>query len=283
MDIFGLYFNMTQPHSSLAQHLTTLQSEGRVTFTRDEAIKTLGITAAAFLKSAARLQKLHMLLNPRHGFYVAVPPQFLSWKAPPPTWYIDALMHHESRPYYVGLLKAAELYGASHQAVMEFQVVTDRQLPKIRAGRSWITFHFRKDMNAVRKGIVDRQTETGTMKVSSPELTALDLLQYVHAVGGIDTVATALADLGGKIDGEKLSALAKHFDRACAQRLGYLLDRLGHTDRAQALQVQLSAIKPLVWVALEPLKRGAKPSESKPVERNERWRVSVQRHPEVDE
>jgi len=109
------------------------------------------------------------------------------------------------------------------------------------------------------------------------------VFQYVHAVGGIDTVATALADLGGKIDGEKLSALAKHFDRACAQRLGYLLDRLGHTDRAQALQVQLSAIKPLVWVALEPLKRGAKPSESKPVERNERWRVSVQRHPEVDE
>ena len=283
MDMFGIYFNMVQPHSSLAQHLTNLQSEGRVTFTRDEAIKAIGITAAAFLKAAARLQKLHMLLNPRQGFYVAVPPQFLSWKAPPPTWYIDALMHHEGRPYYVGLLKAAELHGASHQAVMEFQVITDRQLPKIRAGRSWITFHFRKSVTTVREGIIDRQTETGTMKVSSPELTALDLLQYIHAVGGIDTVATVLADLGRKIDGEKLSALAKHFDRACAQRLGYLLDRLGHAERAQALHGHLSATKPLVWVALEPLKRGAKPSESTPVERNERWHVSVQRHPEVDE
>jgi predicted transcriptional regulator of viral defense system len=283
MDIFGLFFNMTRSRSSLAQHLVNLQSEGRITFTRDEAIAALGITEAAFLKAAARLQKRHMLLNPRQGFYVAVPPQFLSWNAPPPDWYIDSLMHHEGRLYYVGLLKAAELHGASHQAVMEFQVVTDRQLPKIRAGRSWITFHFRKDMNSVREGIIDRQTETGTMKVSSPELTALDLLQYVHAVGSIDAVATVMADLGPKIDGEKLSALAKYFDRACAQRLGYLLDRLGHAERAQALHGHLSANKPLAWVALEPLKRGAKTSESKPVERNERWRVSVQRHPEVDE
>ena len=36
------------------------------------------------MRAAARLQKRHMLLNPRHGFYVAVPPQFLSWGAPPP-------------------------------------------------------------------------------------------------------------------------------------------------------------------------------------------------------
>ena len=158
------------------------------------------------MKAAARLQKRHMLFNPRHGFYVAVPPQFLSWKAPPPSWYIDALMRHEGRPYYVGLLKAAELHGATHHAVMEFQVVTDRQLPKIRAGRSWITFHFRKDMKSVREGIVERKTDTGTMKVSSPELTALDLLRYIHVAGGIDAVATVLADLGGKIDGDKLAA-----------------------------------------------------------------------------
>ena len=45
-----------------------------------------------------------------------VPPQYASWGAPPPGWYIDDLMRHEGRPYYVGLLKAAELHGATHQA-----------------------------------------------------------------------------------------------------------------------------------------------------------------------
>ena len=227
MYIIGLYLNtMLQPRSSLAKYLTDLQSEGRITFTREEGSQALGITEAAFLKTAARLQKLHMLFNPRHGFYVAVPPQFLSWEAPPPPWYIDALMRHEGRPYYVGLLKAAELHGATHQAVMEFQVVTDRQMPKIRAGRSWITFHFRKDLKSLREGIVERNTDTGTMKVSSPALTALDLLRYINVVGGIDVVATVLADLGEKIDGDKLAAMAAHFDRAFVQRLGYLLDRL---------------------------------------------------------
>jgi predicted transcriptional regulator of viral defense system len=191
MDIFGLFSNMMlKSGSTLATYLTDLQSEGRIAFTREEAIASLGVTKAAFLKAAARLQKRHMLLNPRQGFYVVVPPQFLTWGAPPPAWYIDALMRHEGRFYYVGLLKAAELHGATHHAVMEFQVVTDRQLPKIRAGRSWITFHFRKDLQSVRNGVVERKTDTGAMKVSSPELTALDLLRYIHIVGGIDAVAT---------------------------------------------------------------------------------------------
>jgi predicted transcriptional regulator of viral defense system len=269
--------------TTLPKYLTALQSEGRIAFTRDEAIGALKITPAAFLKAAARLQKQRMLFNPRQGFYVAVPAQFLSWEAPPPAWYIDALMGHEGRPYYVGLLKAAELHGATHHAVMEFQVVTDRQLPRIRAGRSWITFHFRKDMKAVRDGVAERKTDTGTMKVSSPELTALDLLRYIHAAGGVDAVATVLADLGEKIEGVKLAAMAAHFDRACSQRLGYLLDRLGHGERAQALHDRLSTAEPVQWVALEPPKRGEGGSTPKPVERNERWRVSVQRHPEVDE
>jgi predicted transcriptional regulator of viral defense system len=274
---------MLETRSSLATYLTDLQAEGRIAFTRDEAIAALGVTEGAFLKAAGRLQKRRMLLNPRHGFYVVVPPQFLSWGAPPPPWYIDALMRHEARPYYVGLLKAAELYGATHHAVMEFQVIVDRQLPKIRAGRSWITFHFRKDLEIVGDGIVHRKTDTGIMSVSSPELTALDLLRYIHVAGGVDAVATVLADLGGKIDGEKLAAMAVHFDRAYVQRLGYLLDRLGHGERTQALHSNLTATKLAPWVALEPPKRGAAASAVTPLERNERWRVTVQRYPEVDE
>jgi hypothetical protein len=141
---------MLQTPTTLPTYLMHLQSEGRITCTRAEAIAALGLTEGAFPKAAARLQRRGLLLNPRQGFYVAVPPQYLSWGAPPPPWYIDVLMRHEGRPYYVGLLKAAELHGATHHAVMEFQVVTDR-LPKIRGGRSFITFHYRKDLKAVER------------------------------------------------------------------------------------------------------------------------------------
>ncbi|MCP3441302.1 type IV toxin-antitoxin system AbiEi family antitoxin [Bradyrhizobium sp. CCGUVB14] len=187
------------------------------------------------------------------------------------------------RPYYAGLLKAAELHGASHHAVMEFQVVTDKQFSKIRAGRSWVTFYFRKDLESVRGGIVERKADTGKIKISSPELTALDLFRYMHVAGGIDAVATVLADLGGKLDGEQLAAMAAHFERACSQRLGDMLERLGQAKRAQALHNHLSSAQALPRVTLEPVKRGAKASPPKPIERNERWHVAVERHPEVDE
>jgi hypothetical protein len=66
IDEFGLFSHMLQePRPSLATYLTTLQSEGRIAFTRGEAIAALGITEAGFLKAAARLQKRHLLFNPR--------------------------------------------------------------------------------------------------------------------------------------------------------------------------------------------------------------------------
>jgi predicted transcriptional regulator of viral defense system len=274
---------MLQLRSSLANYINDLQAGGRVSFTRNEAMAALGITGAAFLKAAARLQKKRMLLNPRQGFYVAVPPQYLSWGAPPPNWYVDHLMRHEGRSYYVGLLKAAELHGATHHAVMEFQVVTNKQFPKIRAGRSIIAFYFRKDLSSVLPGVIDHKTDTGTMKISSPELTSFDLLRYAHAVGGIDAVATVLSDLGDKLDGTKLAAMAAYFERAIIQRLGYLLDRLGRSEKAEALHHVLFSKSAVPWAALEPRRHGQKKPAGEPVERNERWRVLVYREPEIDE
>ncbi|MCP1845826.1 putative transcriptional regulator of viral defense system [Bradyrhizobium sp. USDA 4524] len=284
MDVYNLFLNMMlQGSSSLPNFVTSLQSEGRITFTRAEAIAALGVTEGAFLKAAARLQKRHMLFNPRHGFYVAVPPQFMNWEAPPPPWYIDALMRHEQRSYYVGLLKAAELHGATHHAVMEFQVVTDKQLRMIRAGRSWVAFYFRKDLESVREGVVDRKTDTGSMKISGPELTALDLFRYMHAAGGIDAVATVMTDLAESIDGQKLAAMSAHFERACGQRLGYLLDRLGHAERANPLHDRLLEEGAMPWVTLEPERRKDGTARRTPVERNERWRVIVRRYLDIDE
>ena len=181
--------------SALSRYVSSLLSSGRTVFTAEEAEQTLGVGHGAFLDAAERLQRRKALVNPRQGFYVVVPPQYASWGAPPPAWYIDALMRHESQAYYVGLLKAAELHGATHQAVMEFQVISAKRFPKIRVGRNLIVFYFRKELEAVTEGIEGRKTDTGTMKISSAALTALDLVRYPQASGGIDNVATVLSDL----------------------------------------------------------------------------------------
>ncbi|MGD9657783.1 MAG: type IV toxin-antitoxin system AbiEi family antitoxin [Methylocystis sp.] len=240
------------------------------------------MTEGGFLKAAERLQKRGALLNPRHGFYVVIPPQYRSWKAPPPSFYIDDLMRHEARSYYVGLLKAAELHGATHHAVMEFQVVTDKQLPKIRAGRSIIAFYYRKDFASVSAHLSSHKTDTGTMKISTPELTAFDMLRYAHVVGGIDAIATVLSDLKEKLDGQRLASLAPHMERAYVQRLGYLLERLDRADAAAPLHDYLG-LKRFPWTELQPQSRKRGTPGPEPVEKNERWRVIVHRFPEIDE
>jgi predicted transcriptional regulator of viral defense system len=273
---------MLDDRTRFGSYLMQLLSQGQVVFTAAQAQQALGISKGALLDAAEKQQKRGNLIRLRQGFYVIVPPQFLSWGAPPPSWYIDALMRHEKRPYYVGLLKAAELHGATHQAVMEFQIVTNKQMRRIKAGRSALAFYYRNDMAAISAGIEDHKTDTGSMKVSGAELTALDLLRYPHGAGGLDHIVTVLADLGERIDGDKLAALASTFERAVLQRLGFLLGYCGHGDKADPLHALLDARSSLPWVELEPALAGDPDFAPDVVERSERWHVIGRRAPEAD-
>ena len=269
--------------SALSRYVSSLLSSGRTVFTAEEAEQTLGVGHGAFLDAAERLQRRKALVNPRQGFYVVVPPQYASWGAPPPAWYIDALMCHESQAYYVGLLKAAELHGATHQAVMEFQVISAKRFPKIRVGRNLIVFYFRKELEAVTEGIEGRKTDTGTMKISSAALTALDLLRYPQASGGIDNVATVLSDLGQRIDPEQLAGLSAQVERPVVQRLGHLLEHLGHDALTRPMLKALQARGSPPWTELDRQEARDPDFAPEPRERDPRWRVIVRRVPELDE
>ncbi len=269
--------------SGLSRYVSGLLSAGRTVFTAEEAQQALGVGRGALLDAAERLQRREALLNPRRGFYVVVPPQYASWGGPPPAWYIDALMRHEGQAYYIGLLKAAELHGATHQAVMEFQVISAKRLPKIRAGRNLIVFYYRKNMKAVTAGTEGRKTDTGTMRISSAALTALDLLRYPQASGGIDNVVTVLSDLGQKIDPEQLATLSALVERPVVQRLGHLLEHLGHDALTVSMLESLRARGSLPWTELDRQEVRDPAFEPEPQQRDPRWRVIVRRVPEPDE
>ena len=195
-----------------------------------------------------------------------VPPQYLALGAPPPSFYIDSLMRYEGRPYYVGLLKAAELHGAAHQAVMQFQVVTDKRLPTIKAGRSAIVFYYRKDVRAIVNGLENCKTDTGHFNLSNLELTMLDLLRYPHAGAGLDNIATVFSGLGGQIDPQKLAALSASFERSVIQRAGYMLDKLGHSDGTGPLREGLKGYASLPWVELRPIRGARRDTVREPME-----------------
>jgi len=259
---------------NLATLIDQLQSSGRYTLTGNEALTELGITDVALTKAVQRLVAKRRLAVPRRGFFVIVPIEYRQAGAPPPDWYVDDLMASSKRPYYVGLLSAASLHGAAHQQPQEFQIVTDRQLRPVAAGRGRIRFFTKRGMESTP--VVDVKTETGLMRVSTPEATALDLVRYLDAAGQLGHVATVLAELAEKMDPWRTEEAAK-LDGSLpnAQRLGHLLDLVGAGDVGEGLADWISERRPR-YLAL----RSDQPAESAP--KKSRWRLLVNEKIEVE-
>src|SRR5665647_314060 len=174
-----------------------LQAAGRYSFTDAEARSGVAGSARAVAEALRRLRSGHRLATPRRGFNVIVTPEHRVTGCPPASWFIDDLMRFVGRPYYVALLSAAAVHGAAHQQPMRFQVVTDRPMRPAEAGRVRIDFHVSR--SAVSAPVVQAQTETGYMRVSTPETTAFDLVHFVAASGGLSNVATVLVDLAERL------------------------------------------------------------------------------------
>ena len=268
---------MNEKRAGLSSYLRERLAEGRLSFTAQQAQAALRIAPGALLEAAQRHR--NRLISPRRGFYVIVPPRFNEEGAPPPPWYIDKLMAHAKRSYYVGLFTAARLHAGSDRLTSPFQVITDRPHGPIRAGPFRISFRYRKNMEGVAHAIERHDTATGHMKVSGVELTALDLVRYPGAVGEIVPTATALADLGRLIDPDRLAALSPAFERSVAQRLGYLMERLGYAKQVRALHDALTRDGGVYWVEFDPLEGVQRHYSSAVVERDERWRVKVRIRP----
>ncbi|MBI5485832.1 MAG: type IV toxin-antitoxin system AbiEi family antitoxin [Deltaproteobacteria bacterium] len=262
------------PKGSLADLVDSYQASGRYVLTREQALTALGVSDEALKKAVRRLVDKRRLAVPRRGFYVIVPVEYRAAGAPPPSWFIDGLMKFHGQPYYVGLLSAAALYGAAHQQPQEFQVVTNEQLRPAVAGRARIRFLTRRGIERTPTTAI--KTETGTMIVSTPEATALDLLRYLEAAGHLGNVATVLAELAERLDAGRLGDVARaEGDLAIAQRLGYLLEHVGGGEAAGALGEWVAAERPR-FVALRP----GRPSRRAP--KDGRWRVIVNEKVEAE-
>jgi hypothetical protein len=76
----------------------------------------------------------------------------------------------------------------------------------------------------LNEGIIQKKTPAGYINVSSPELTAFDLLENIHRFG-INRITTVLQELYEEMRGSRLSKIAKLIgNKASIQRLGYILD-----------------------------------------------------------
>ena len=181
------------------------------------------VSEQALILALTRLSAKGRILSVYKGFYQIIPPEYSPRGFLPPMLFIDSLMSFVKKPYYVGLLSAAALYGAAHQQPQEFFVITtSKQMTTKRKGLK-INYITKKSIpdNLIEK----HKTESGYVNVSGPELTAADLVYYDNRIGGINRVATVLNELTEVMKPEQITNdFIDSMTITTIQRLGYLLD-----------------------------------------------------------
>lgn len=210
-----------------------LPTRGRYTFSRAEALSATDASPAAVKQTLYRLKKRKAIVSPRRDFFVVLPPEYRTVGCPPAAWFIDQLMEHLGRRYYVALLTAGRFHGAAHQAPMVFQVIADAPVRNITVGGIRINFHASNLVEGA--ATVRRNTPTGTIAIATPETTAFDIVRFPAAAGYWNNVATVLIELVEEVDGDKLLESAARVARTDVQRLGWLLDFIGEHQLAEAL------------------------------------------------
>lgn len=258
--------------SALLQWVEQLQSRGRYTFTRAQAESDTERSFVAAQTALRRLKQQGRVASPRRGFYVVVPPEYRAAGSPPASWFIDDLMRYLGQPYYVGLLSAAAIHGAGHQQPMVFQVVTSKPTREMRVGKVAIQFSMSGLVESLP--VVEQQTETGTMRLASPETCAFDLVRYPEAAGHLSNAATVLAELAERLDARRLVDVAPLVRLPDVQRLGYLLDAVGQSEVAAPLAEWLATKQPRAVLL--------RPGESTDAGADPRWRVVPNAELEVD-
>jgi predicted transcriptional regulator of viral defense system len=235
--------------------LKNIRAKGRYTFTFDELKTNFSLSDKALRQSMFRLRQKNEIAVIRQGFYVIVPPEYASIGTLPETVYLDSLMKFLDKDYYVGLLSAAALHGAAHQQPTTYYVVCRHPAPRnISNKKQRILFLSKQKL--IQEGIVRKNTISGYLNVSSPELTAFDLLDNIKKFG-VNRITTVLQELHEEMAPSRLSKIAKLIDnKANIQRLGYILDNVIGADaeklsnalyrilsRTEFVPVPLSSVK----------------------------------------
>ena len=263
------------------QHLIDQQMiRGKYIITKEDVLaQGLSQTEDSLKTALSRLVKKGMIISPWQNFYVAVPTEYRLRGELPPSFYIDRLMKHLGRDYYVSLLSAAALNGAGHQRTMAFQVTVNGA--PIRSGiKNGVRLDFTLRNPLPMAYVKQIKTQMGFMNVSSPELTALDLVLNEEKVGGLSRVAEVLIELAENLHFDESSLeLLDFFNVPVIQRLGYLLDLIEEHELACSLLMLAQKHGKLF--------RKIRLKQSKPqtdvMTIDSRWKVIINQEIETDE
>lgn len=230
---------------------------GKQYFIAEEALKDLKVSKKNLLSAVYRAKKQGDIISPAKGLYIIISPEYQPQGCLPAEQLIPILMRYLNVDYYAGLLTAAMYHGASHQKPGVFQVVLNKRVKRsLIFGKTCIKCIYKKSIKGLP--LQDIVVDTGYLKISAPELTAMDLFLYQNKSGGLNHIATILSELVESLDIGKLISLVENAkQKAWAQRLGYVLEKIDpiDTEAKQRLVEGLAnclSLKSLSFIPLAP-------------------------------
>lgn len=238
---------------------------GRVAFPLSQLLKETGLSLSAAKSQLHRLGRRLARVSRKHQFLLIVPPEHYTRGSPQADWWLDDYFRWLEHPYYLALQSAAGTYGSNPQSIQVTQVMTDTARRPLKIGQLRVVFF-------VKRGIARTLTQQLTnafapTRVSTPAATAFDLIRYAARIGGIGRAAETLRPLLPLIrQGELRAVLEAEKETATAQRLGYILEKLGQPKLAAVVDEWLPSKRPLIPLVAVPADRPAGTA-------NSRWRI----------
>jgi AbiEi antitoxin C-terminal domain len=247
------------------------QSKGKLAFHWEELRKSFKNDSAIALKRGLnRISRKQKVVPIFKGYYLIIPPQYSSKGILPAAMFVDGLMKFLGRRYYVSLLNAAAMHGASHQQPQEYFIVT---------GYPILRTTFKKGIKINYISTRQLPPETGYMTISNPLLTAIDLITYEKRIGGLNRATTVISELVEHINLRMVNLEVINYATVSSlQRLGFILDEILN-EKLVANKIWKLSKKAGDKFYLIPLKSSTKKSNS---EVNKKWNLIINAEIETD-
>ncbi|NOY51742.1 MAG: hypothetical protein GXO88_14410 [Chlorobi bacterium] len=206
------------------KHLLSVES---YSFSLEEIAEHTGGKTTSLKFELARLVSKKEIINLRKGFYLIIPPRYSKLGQIPIQLYIDKLFSYLNRKYYLGFYSAAKFHGAGHQQSQREYIMTER--PKLASiNKKTFDIGFFTTTEWPGKNIVWKKSDAGYFKISSPALTAVDLIHHQSKLGGLNRMLAVLEELAEETIPDDIADLLSWYPhKSSLQRLGFILEETG--------------------------------------------------------
>lgn len=225
---------------TLSDYINQCLSYEEYAFSLDELQSKSDKSEVAITRELSRHVEKGDIVNLRKGFYLIVPPRYSASSQVPLQLYAEKLFDSLNRNYYIGFYSAAKFHGASHQQIQRDYVMIEQ--PKLNdIKKDTVQINFITTAKWPKKNINKKKGDAGFFNISSPALTATDLIHHQTKLGGINRMLAVIEELLEVITPKDIEEILSWYPyKSTLQRFGFLLENLGaDTSLTQPILEQL--------------------------------------------